>query len=274
MFEFLEFEFMRNAFIAAFLISIACGIVGSYVVVRRMTFITGGIAHATFGGIGIGYFLGVNPLLSAVPFSVLVALIVGALKKRASISHDTAVGIIWALGMAIGILFIYLTPGYAPDLFSYLFGNILTISSSELLLMSILNIIIFAFVVVLFEELKSISFDEEFSEVIGLKTHLLNMGLLCLIALSVVLLVKVVGIILVIALLTIPASISKMYTYNLKKMMLYSFFLSVLLILSGLYLSYELNVPSGATIILLSGLLFFLSYEYKHLPKTEIQNCS
>ncbi len=274
MIELLQLEFMRNAVIAAFLISVAFGVVGSYVVVRRWTFISGGIAHAAFGGIGLGYYLGVNPLISAIPFSAFVALIVGLLRKKASLSYDTAIGMIWALGMAIGILFIYLTPGYAPDLFSYLFGNILTISGPDLALMAALNLLILSSVFLLFEQLKSVSFDEEFSEVIGLKTDLIDLGLLCLIALSVVLLVKVVGIVLVIALLTIPASISKMYTYNLKKMMVYSSILGLLLVLSGLYLSYELNMPSGATIILLAGLLFALSYAYKHFSRQKIPKCS
>ena len=273
MIELLEFEFMRNAVIAAFFISIACGIVGSYVVIRRLTFISGGIAHAAFGGIGLGYFLGLNPLITAIPFSVSVALIVGILRKKMNISNDAGIGIIWALGMAIGILFIYLTPGYAPDLFSYLFGNILTISSSDLILMAILNVLILVSVVLLFEELKSVSFDEEFSEVVGVKTYLLDLGLLCLIALSVILLVKVVGVILVIALLTIPASISKMYTHSLKKMMVYSSFLSVIFILGGLYLSYELNVPSGATIILFSGVIFILSYFYMSSFHNKIPAC-
>ncbi len=273
MIELLQFEFMRNALIAACLISIACGIVGSYVVIRKLTFIAGGIAHAAFGGIGIGYFLGLNPLLSAVPFSIFVAMVIGALKKKVKVSEDTAIGIIWALGMAIGILFIYITPGYAPDLFSYLFGNILTISSFDLIVMAFLNIAIVLFVILLFEELKSISFDEEFSEVVGVRTDILGISFLCMIAMSVVLLVKVVGIILVIALLTIPASIAKMYTHNLKKMMMLSFFLSLALIFAGLFASYQLNLPSGATIILISSTVFVLAYLHKISAKKEAFLC-
>src|SRR4030065_2519998 len=200
---------MRNAIIAAVLVNITCGIVGTYVVIKKLVFISGGISHAAFGGIGLGYFLGVNPIVAAVPFSLLSAITIGLISKRSRLSEDSAIGIIWAAGMAMGIIFINLTPGYAPDLFSYLFGNILTIPVSDLYIILAMNLIIILIVVLFFKEFFSISFYEEFSLVVGVPTRFLYMVLLCMVALSVVILIRIVGIILVIALLTIPSSICR-----------------------------------------------------------------
>ena len=200
MIEALQYEFMRNALIAGALASIACGIVGVYVVVKKMVFISGGIAHASFGGIGLGYFLGINPVLGALFFTVVSALSMGAVTRRTKLPEDTAIGILWAIGMALGIIFIGLTPGYAPDLFGYLFGNILTVPSSDIALMLVLNLVIITLVFLFYKELLALSFDEEFGTVVGVPTERLYYLLLCLIALTVVVLIRVVGIILVISL--------------------------------------------------------------------------
>ena len=265
MIELFEFEFMRNAFSVVFLISIICGIIGTYVVIKRLIFISGGIAHASFGGIGLGYFLGLNPILTAIPFTILTSLGIGILNKKMNISNDSIIGIFWSVGMALGILFVFLTPGYAPDLFSYLFGNILTVSTFDLEIMAILDLSVLITVILLFEEFKAITFDEEFSKVVGLDSDKLYLLLLVLIGISVIVLIKVVGIILLIALLTIPASISKKYTYNIKWIMIYSIILGIIFTSIGLFLSYELNVPPGATIVLVSAFFFFLSYLFKKL---------
>ena len=158
--EILHYEFMRNALVAAVLVNIACGIVGTYVVIKRMVFISGGISHATFGGIGLGYFLGINPILVAIPFSILCALGIGIISKRTKVSEDTAIGIFWAVGMALGIIFINLTPGYTPNLFSYLFGNILTIPYFDLIIMLILDAVIILIVFLFHREFTAMSFDE------------------------------------------------------------------------------------------------------------------
>jgi zinc transport system permease protein len=260
MFELLQYEFIRNALLAVLLASIACGIIGVYVVVKRMVFISGGIAHASFGGVGLGYFLGVNPIWGIIPFSILSALVMGLVSKRTRIPEDTAIGILWALGMSLGIVFIGLSPGYAPDLFSYLFGNILTVTSVDLIIMLILDLVIIMVVFLFYKEFLALSFDDEFATVVGVPTVKLYFLLLCLIALTIVVLMKVVGLIMIIALLTIPAAISKQYTSNLKKMIFISILLSAIFGLGGLWLSYQLNLASGATIVIVSGIGFILSW--------------
>jgi zinc transport system permease protein len=260
MFELLQYEFIRNALLTVLLASIACGIIGVYVVVKRMVFISGGIAHASFGGVGLGYFLGVNPIWGIIPFSILSALVMGLVSKRTRIPEDTAIGILWALGMSLGIVFIGLSPGYAPDLFSYLFGNILTVTSVDLIIMLILDLVIIMVVFLFYKEFLALSFDDEFATVVGVPTVKLYFLLLCLIALTIVVLMKVVGIIMIIALLTIPAAISKQYTSNLKKMIFISILLSAIFGLGGLWLSYQLNLASGATIVIVSGIGFILSW--------------
>ena len=263
MIEALQFEFMRNAVFAAVLAGIACGIIGSYVVVKGLVFISGGIAHASFGGIGLGYFLRIDPIIGVIPFSLVSALGIGLVSKRSKLSEDTTIGIFWAIGMAIGVIFIGLTPGYAPNLFSYLFGNILTVPSSDILLMLFLDALIIAIVTLFYKELLAFSFDEEFAKIAGVRVDLLYFALLGLVALTVVILMRVVGIILVIALLTIPAATAMQYTHSLKKMMFISTVLAIVFTLGGLWLSYIFNLASGATIILFSAIAFLLSSSYQ-----------
>ncbi len=255
----LEYGFMQNAFLAAVLVSVACGLVGTYVVIKRIVFISGGISHAAFGGIGMGYFLGVNPILAAIPFSIISALIMGITSKKVKISEDTAIGILWSLGMAIGIIFINLTPGYVPDLMSYLFGSILTVPVNDLYIMFALDMVIIFMVLLFQREFQGISFDEEFSRVMGMPTTAMYLLLLSLVALSVVVMIKVVGVILVIALLTIPAAIAKQYTYNLGRMMVLAVIMGMILTTGGLYISFLFNLASGATIVLVLGIGFLCS---------------
>jgi len=263
--EIFQYEFMRNAIIAAVLVNITCGIVGTYVVIKKLVFISGGISHAAFGGIGLGYFLGVNPIVAAVPFSLLSAITIGLISKRSKLSEDAAIGIIWAAGMAMGIIFINLTPGYAPDLFSYLFGNILTIPLTDLYIMLILDSIIILIIILFFKEFYAVSFDEEFSTVIGIPNKIIYLVLLCMVALSVVILIRIVGIILVIALLTIPSSICRQFTYNIKKLIISSIVTGIIITVAGLWLSYLLNLASGATIIILLAVVFFISFLAKRI---------
>jgi zinc transport system permease protein len=263
MFEFVQYEFMQRAFLAAVLVSVACGAVGTYVVIKRIVSLSGAISHAAFGGVGLGYFLGVNPVLAAIPFSVLAAISMGAVKEKVNISEDTAIGILWSVGMALGVLFINLKSGYAPDLFSYLFGSILTVNNTDLLIMLVLDIIIVLIVYLFRREFLGVSFDEEFSQVIGVHSTLINMLLLALIALSVVVLIKVVGVILLIALLAIPAAICKQYTYDIRKLMVSSTITGALLTILGLILAFIFNLSSGATIVLVLGAALFISYFIK-----------
>lgn len=273
MIEILQYEFMRNAFLAAILISLACGVVGTFVVIRKIVFLTDGIAHAAFGGIGLGYLVGIDPVLSALPFSILTALGIGTLSKRIKISEDSAIGILFALGMALGIIFIGLAPGYAPDLFSYLFGSILTVPVFDLFIMLILDISILIIVIVLFKELQATSFDEEFSEIAGVPTKAMHLLFLCLVALSVIVLIRAVGIILIMALLTLPTLIAKQWTQSLKKLMISSFGIAAVLTVLGLWISYWLDLASGATIVLVLIAAFLLCTLIKRYlsPRTDVQ---
>jgi zinc transport system permease protein len=263
MLEFFQYQFMQRALIAAVLVSVACGVVGSYVVIKRIVSLSGAISHAAFGGVGLGYFLGVNPVLAAIPFSIISAMAIGGVKQITNISEDTGIGILWSVGMAIGVIFINLTPGYAPDLFSYLFGSILTVNNTDLYIMLILDMIIIATVYLFRREFLAVSFDEEFSKVVGLPALLIYMLLLALVALSVVVLIKVVGVILLIALFTIPAAISKQYTYNLRNLMILATIIGIILTTLGLILSYIFNLASGATIVMVLASAFAISYYLK-----------
>jgi len=250
---------MQNALLAAILVGIACGIVGTFIVTKRIVFISGGITHAAFGGIGLGYLIGINPVLAAIPFSLASALGIGLLSKKVRVNEDSAIGILWAVGMALGVLFIGIAPGYAPDLFSYLFGSILTVPSADLFTMLALDVVIVASVLLLFKELVAVSFDEEFAQIVGIPSRLLYLLLLCLVALSIVVLIRVAGVILVMALLTIPAAIARQFTDRMGRLMVLSTMIAVLFTGLGLYLSYVFDVASGATIVLTLAAAFFVS---------------
>ncbi|MBK8944899.1 MAG: metal ABC transporter permease [Ignavibacteriae bacterium] len=260
MFEIFQYEFMQNAILASVLASIACGIIGTYIVIKRLVFLSGGISHSAYGGIGLGYLLSFNPIYGAVFSSLLGAIFVSVMRKNKLENEDTLIGIIWAFGMALGVLFIGLAPGYAPDLMSYLFGNILTVSTSELILMGIADLIIMIFVSIFFKQFQSITFDEEYSKTIGLNVDFYYLLLFVLIALTLVLLIKLVGIILVVALLTIPAAISKMIAKSLKSMMILSIIFGLVFTIFGLLISYYLNLPSGSAIIILSVTGYFIVF--------------
>lgn len=269
--EALQYEFMRNALVAAVLVSIACGIVGTFIVIKRIVFISGGITHAAFGGIGLGYLLGVNPVLTAIPFSLASALGIGVMSRRTKISEDAAIGILWTVGMALGILFIGLAPGYAPDLFSYLFGSILTVPFTDIIIMVILDLIIIVTVMLFYKEFQALSFDEEFSEIAGVPTRTLYLILLCLVALSIIVLIRVVGIVLVIALLTIPTTIVRQFTHKLRSLIVYSAVCAVILTVAGLWLSYLFDLPSGATIVLALACTFLISVFVKKISGRTIR---
>ncbi|NLE43526.1 MAG: metal ABC transporter permease, partial [Chloroflexi bacterium] len=204
----LQYDFMRNALAAGLLVSIACGIVGVFVVVNRIVFISGGIAHAAYGGVGLGYFLNLNPVLSAIAFSVISAVGMGVVQRKTRQRADTIIGVLWAIGMAVGILFIDMTEGYKADLMSYLFGSILAVPSGDLLVMLVLDLIIIALVFLFYKELVAMSFDETFATVQNVPVDAIYLVLLSLIAFTVVMMMRVVGLIMVIAMLTIPAAIS------------------------------------------------------------------
>jgi zinc transport system permease protein len=259
MIEALQFDFMRNALIAGVLVSIACGIIGTFVVINRIVFISGGIAHAAYGGIGLGYFFSFSPVLGAVIFSVVAALGMGLVQRKTRQRADTIIGVMWAIGMAIGIILIDLAGGYKADLMSYLFGSILAVSSDDLTIMLVLDLIIIVLVVLFYKELLAISFDETFATVANVPVDAIYLTLMVTIALTIVMMMRVVGLIMVIALLTMPAAIGSMFAKDMKKMMVLASILGMLFTTIGLGFSYFLNLTSGATIILVAGATYLLS---------------
>ncbi len=266
MMDIFQYDFFTNALVIGALSGIACGIVGSFIVIKKISFISGSIAHASFGGIGIAYFLGLNPVLGALIFSILSALGIGVISRKDKQHEDALIGAIWAIGMAVGLVFIYFTPGYAADLMSYLFGNILLATQSDLIYMLILNGFIILSVFFLFKWLVAIIFDEEFAEITNIKVFPLYLFLLVLIALSVVILMRSVGIILVIALLTLPASSAQLLSKKFKNIIFISIFLAIFSNLTGIILSYYLNMPSGPVIIFIAAIIYVTILVFKSHP--------
>ncbi len=259
MIEALQFAFMRNALVAGLLVSVACGIVGTLVVLRRIVFLSGGIAHAAYGGVGLGFYLGIDPLLGAVGFSLVAALGMGLVELRSRQRADTVIGALWAIGMATGIILLDLTVGYKADLMSYLFGSILAVPVRYLWWMAGLNLLIIALVLLFFKELLATSFDETFAVTRNVPVEVIHLTMVCMIALAVVMMMRVVGLIMVIALLTMPAAIAVQWIKSVKQAMLLATLLSAIFSVAGLWLSYHLNLTSGATIILVAGLSYLLS---------------
>lgn len=260
MLEVLQFEFMRNAILAGIMASVICGVIGTLVVVNRIVFLAGGIAHAAYGGIGLAFFLGLPFILGIFGFSLFAALIMAAITLKEKNRADTFIGVIWAVGMALGVILLDIKEGYNVDLMSYLFGSILTVSSSELYLMAGVCFVIFVLVGFYYHDFLAMSYDQEFAQLRGVSVKPLYFLLIVMIALSVVMVIKIVGMILIIALLTIPPFIAERYTNSLKQMMMFSTFLNIAFSLSGLWLSYRFNLTSGATIIMVAATVFFLSF--------------
>ncbi|CAN2040308.1 Uncharacterized membrane protein slr2045 [Candidatus Magnetomoraceae bacterium gMMP-15] len=259
MLEILQFEFMRNALLAGLLASIICGVIGTFVVINRLAFISGGIAHTAYGGIGLSFYFGLPYLLGTLSFSMLCAMILGAVTLKAKHRSDTIVAVLWAVGMALGVILIDLTPGYNVNLMSYLFGSILTVPMSDIWMMLALNIIIPGTVIFFFNDLIALSYDFEFAKVRGLPVNFLYFLLLGMITLCVVMVIQVVGLILVIAFLTISPYIAEKYAKSVSKMIIISVFLNFAFTSLGLWLSYLFNLSSGPTIIMVAGLCFFIS---------------
>ncbi len=259
MIEALQFEFMRNALAAGLLASVICGIMGTLVVVNRIVFLSGGIAHASYGGSGLAFFFGWPYLLGTIGFSLGAAMLMAVVSFKAKHRADTIIGVIWALGMAFGIILIDLTPGYNVDLMSYLFGSILAVPASDLFIMLALGILITILVVYYYKDLLALSYDEEFARIRGVPVKALYFTMIGMLAVTIVMVIQVVGLILVIALLTIPPFIAEKYARSLLQMMVGASCLGALFTVVGLWLSYAYNLTSGATIILVAGVAFLIS---------------
>jgi len=253
-----EYQFLRNALYAAILVSIVAGIIGTYITSRRLVFLSGGITHASFGGIGIAYYMGINPIIGAVIFSILSAFGIEALSHRKNIREDSAIGILWAFGMAVGIIFIFLTPGYAPNLLSFLFGSILTVTNTDLLYLAILNVVVILFFTIFYRSILYFAFDAEFARTQKMPVRFLNYILITFIAIAIVLSIRIVGIILLISLFTIPPATANTFTHHFGRLIFWSILLSFLGSFIGLMLSYSINIPSGASIVVVLVVMFGL----------------
>lgn len=251
-----QYSFIQNAFLCSILISVVCGIVGTIIIQKKLVMLSGGIAHTSFGGVGFGYLIGIEPILGAFAFAIAAALGIGYISKKSHQSSDVATGIFWSAGMASGILFISFTPGYPPDMTSYLFGDILTVSRIDLLLTLILDLIIAFLSFSFYNCLKAYLFDEEFAAVLKIRTNIINSILHVFIALTIVILIRAVGIILVLALLTAPSAIAALFSSNLKTIILSSMLISLLSCLIGLWISYSVGISSGASIVLFTAFLY------------------
>lgn len=254
-----SYDFMRNAVLAGILVSIACGIVGTLVVLNRIVFLSGGIAHAAYGGIGLAFFLQIDPIIGAIAFSTLSSLAMGWVQRKTRQRADTLIGVMWAVGMALGIIFINLSPGYKADLMSYLFGSILAVSTLDIWLMLGVAALVILLVSFFYRLLLAISFDETFARVRNIPVDALYMGMVIMIGLTVVVAMRVVGLIMIIALLTIPPAIANLFLKSMWKIMLLASGLSVVFTLIGLMISYTLNLTSGAAIILVAGITYILA---------------
>ena len=261
--ELLQYTFFQHALLGSLLASIVCGMVGTYIVTRRLVFISGGLTHASFGGIGIGLYAGISPLLSAAIFAVLSAFGVEWLSKRSEMREDSAIAVFWTLGMALGIIFTYLSPGFAPDLSSYLFGNILTIAVSDLLFLGIVALLTTLFFALYIRPIIAIAFDHEFAASQGIRVRLFEYLLMMFIALSIVGCLRLVGIVLVISLLTIPQLTANLFTHSFTRIIWLSISIGYLSCLGGFLLSYYLNVPSGASIIFFSIIIYAVCKLFK-----------
>ena len=254
--ELLSYSFMRNALMAGVLVSLTCGIIGTLVVLKRMVFISGGVAHTAYGGVGLAFYLGVNPILGAVAFSLIASFLMGYVQRQTRQRQDTLIGVMWAIGMAIGIIFADMTPGYKADLMSYLFGSILAVTHTDLWMMLGVNLLVLSFVILFYKELQAVAFDESFARVRNLPVDLLYIALVAMIGLAVVMLMRVVGLIMIIALLTVPAAIGTLFLKHMKQIMWLAIALSLIFTIAGLLLSYFFNLTSGATIILIAGISY------------------
>ncbi len=260
-----QHTFLQTAVATALLASIGCGMMGTYVVVKRIAFLAGGIAHSVLGGMGAAVYFGLDPLHGALPAAVVAALLIGWVRLHWRAQEDTLISALWAIGMAIGVLFIAKAPGYQADLMSYLFGNILLVPHESLWFMAALDVLLLTIVAIYHRQFLAVVFDEEFARLRGIPVEFFYLLLLVLVAVTVVLLIQVVGLILVLALLTLPAAVAGHYVHSLGRMMLIATLLGAALSIAGLALSYGPDLPAGPTIILLAGAVYVVSATFRQV---------
>ena len=266
--DILQYAFFQNAIFGILLISITGAIIGTYIVTRRMVFITGGITHASFGGLGIGYYLGINPTLSALVFAILSAFGVEWLSRGKQVREDSAIAVFWALGMAIGIIFIFLTPGYSPGLSEFLFGNILTITRTDIIIFACYAVVLILFVLLFYRAILYAAFDGDFARTQGIHVTAINACLTFFIAVGVVLSIRLIGIMLLISILSLPQMIAELFCSRYKQMMFLSILISFICGVTGLAVSSIINVPTGASIVCTLVVVYAITKMCNHIATT------
>lgn len=270
--DILQYTFFQNALIGILLISIVAAIIGTYIVIRRMVFIAGGLTHASFGGLGIGYFAGISPTLSALIFAIATAMGIELTSRNKRIREDSAIALFWALGMAVGIIFIFLTPGYTPGLSEFLFGNILTITTTDIMLFAAYTTALLLYVAWQYRPILYTAFDADFARIKGINTSRINTIMMLFIAIGVVLSIRLIGIMLLMSVLTLPQIIAELYTSQYKTMMLLSGIMCLISSAAGLFISAIIAVPTGACIVVLQVLLYILSKAIHTLHTRAMRN--
>lgn len=261
----LQYDFVIRGILGAVFASITAGIAGTYIVTRRMVFLSGGITHASFGGIGIGYFAGINPVIGAAVFGIMSALGIEYLSVRHRIREDSAIGILWAFGMAVGIIFIYLTPGYSPNLMSYLFGSLLTVTASDIIALGILSVVLIIYFILFFRTIIYISFDEAYARTYSSYVYVFKYVTTALMALTIVLNIRMAGVVLVISLLTVPPNIAMLFTKTFSRIVYLSIITGFTGTMAGFIISYFAGIPTGATIIFTLVLIWILMKSLTHI---------
>ncbi|MBQ9077453.1 MAG: metal ABC transporter permease [Muribaculaceae bacterium] len=267
--ELLEYAFFRNAVTGITIISIAVAIIGTYIATRRLISISGGITHACFGGLGLGYYLGVNPVLMAAAFAVTSSLGVEWLSSRHNVREDSAIAVVWALGMAIGVLFVFLTPGYVPELNSFLFGNILTISASDLWAFAVYTVVLVAFFIIFYDRIVACAFDRDFARVSHLPVRFISYSMTVLVAVCIVLTIRMVGIMLLMSMLSLPQMIAEIYCRQFRSMTIASIGISLVCCLSGLMLATVIDVPCSAIIVILLVTIYIAARTTKAVTRRQ-----
>jgi len=271
MLESLSYTFMQNALLSGVLIAIISGIVGSLIVVNKMVFLSGGIAHSAYGGIGIAIYFSLPIMLCTSIFSLIITILIAILSFKKRENLDIIIGLTWAMGMSFGILLVDLTPGYNTDLMSYLFGSLLAVSNSDIKFMFILLFLVLAIVITFYRDLLSVSYDSEYATLRGVKSRFFYSLILILSSLTIVISIKVVGLVLVIALLTIPIYIAQKFASSLFSMMLISIVLSLVFTINGLFVSYAYDLSSGPSIILVGSVVLLLVFLVDLLKKLRLR---
>ena len=254
----LEYQFAVDAIMSMMFLSVVAGIIGTYIVVRRMVFVAGGITHASFGGIGIAYYMGVSPVCGAMLFSVLTALGIELLNDKGKVREDSAIAMVWSLGMAVGVLFMFMTPGYAPNLMGYMFGDVLAVSRADVWSVGIMSVVTLLGAIIFYRPIMYISFSPLFAQLTGWRVKVISALMSVVVAISLVLAIKTVGIILVLSIFTIPQSIANMFVRSMGRMMLLSAVIAMLSGMAGLAVAFVMDLPVGAVVTTMLTVVFFV----------------